>query len=399
MTCVDVRCNTLAPLLATLALLLAAAATMAAAAAAAAASVAAHSTARMRLTSLSRRRRTSTLMTVVATLPSSSTPSASSSSSATANSSSSSSSKNAAAAATSSSQQCTLRSAFTRSGVGLHLGELAEVRVMPAAAGEGRYFACFDDNNKELRVAATVDSVVDTQLSTTLGDGAKDTSIRTVEHLLSALEGCGVDNARIELRGGAEVPLLDGSARDWVAAIRDSGVIPAHSNNNTSPQHSHHSRVPLHVHKPITVTGGDAFVAAFPANETRLTYGIDFPQLPVVGSQWYSWTPAESYEEEVAPARTFGILEQIEQLRAMGLIKGGSLENALVCSMKTGWVNPPLRFANEPCRHKLLDLIGDLALLNMNGNPGLPVAHVVAYKASHALHIELAKALLAETRQ
>ena len=132
---------------------------------------------------------------------------------------------------------------------------------------------------------------------------------------------------------------------------------------------------------------GDAFVTAMPASTTRFTYGIDFDN-PVIGKQWYSFLPEqESFASSIAPARTFCDATQIEQMRQAGLIKGGSLDNALVCS-DSGWLNPPLRFSNEPVRHKLLDLVGDLSLLGT-----FPVAHFLAYKASHNLHIQLAKKL------
>ncbi|HEY9302522.1 MAG TPA: UDP-3-O-acyl-N-acetylglucosamine deacetylase, partial [Phormidium sp.] len=142
---------------------------------------------------------------------------------------------------------------------------------------------------------------------------------------------------------------------------------------------------------PLSVYQGDAFVCAMPAPEMRFTYGIDF-DLPAIGNQWYSWCPSqESFAEAIAPARTFGLAHQVEELRAKGLIKGGTLENALVCD-HSGWINPPLRFANEPVRHKILDLVGDLSLL---GN--IPIAHYFAYKASHNLHIQLAKLLQAHS--
>jgi UDP-3-O-[3-hydroxymyristoyl] N-acetylglucosamine deacetylase len=126
---------------------------------------------------------------------------------------------------------------------------------------------------------------------------------------------------------------------------------------------------------------------AMPAPEPRLTYGIDF-EVTAIGNQWYSWSPVtDDFATLVAPARTFGLAYQVEYLRSQGLIKGGSLDNALVCD-HDGWVNPPLRFENEPARHKLLDLLGDLSLLGT-----LPQAHVVAYKASHQLHGQLAQAI------
>ncbi|KAG0617863.1 hypothetical protein M758_4G021300 [Ceratodon purpureus] len=284
--------------------------------------------------------------------------------------------------------QQTIATPVTRVGVGLHSGERATVKLMPAGAGEGRYFVKLRQNATIL--PALVKNVTDTRLSTCLGrDGC---AVYTVEHLMSALEGLGVDNCRIEIEGGDEVPLLDGSAREWVEAIEESGLSVA-TDSSTGAQSARNSFV---VVAPISVTHGDSFVAAFPSPFTRLTYGIDFPQVPAIGSRWFTWTPTgpSSYKDEVAPARTFGIAEQIEELRAAGLIKGGSLENALVCSMDKGWLNPPLRFEDEPCRHKLLDLIGDLALCASPGHAGLPVAHIVAFKASHALHVKFGAALL-----
>jgi UDP-3-O-[3-hydroxymyristoyl] N-acetylglucosamine deacetylase len=126
---------------------------------------------------------------------------------------------------------------------------------------------------------------------------------------------------------------------------------------------------------------------AMPTTELCFTYGIDFPYGPI-GQQWHSWYPdRESFAQTIAPARTFGFADQIEQLRQAGLIQGGSLDNALVCDREQ-WLNPPLRFPNEPVRHKLLDLVGDLSLLG-----ALPRAHYVAYKASHKLHLNFAQKL------
>lgn len=273
--------------------------------------------------------------------------------------------------------QQTLAASFELSGVGLHSGTTAKVRVMPAAAGEGRYFVRVDLPGQPA-ITAGVESVSQTTLSTELASG--EGRIRTVEHLLAALWGTGADNARIEI-DGAEVPLMDGSAKCWVEAISGVGIAP-------SSPHSLSPSPPPPLSAPVWVREGDAFVAALPASETRFTYGIDF-ESSAIANQWHSWSPAADFAQEIAPARTFGLAEQIEQLRSRGLIKGGSLENALVCTQE-GWLNPPLRFANEPVRHKLLDLVGDLSLLGK-----LPRAHFLAYKASHKLHIQLAKTLLA----
>jgi UDP-3-O-[3-hydroxymyristoyl] N-acetylglucosamine deacetylase len=217
-------------------------------------------------------------------------------------------------------------------------------------------------------------------LSTELAHG--EAEVRTVEHLLAALAVLGIDNARIEI-DGPEVPLLDGSAKEWVAAIVQVGTVA-----QSEP------RSVWALQEPLCVQEGDAFVVARPSSELRFTYGIDFA-LPAIGNQWHSWSPDEAQAESltfaaaIAPARTFGLAHQIEALRDRGLIKGGSLDNALVCGSE-GWLNPPLRFLNEPARHKLLDLIGDLSLL---GN--FPTAHFLAYKASHHLHTQLARSLAA----
>jgi UDP-3-O-[3-hydroxymyristoyl] N-acetylglucosamine deacetylase len=271
-----------------------------------------------------------------------------------------------------STSQQTLARGFERSGVGLHSGSITRVQVLPAEVGQGRYFVRTDLPESSL-IPAHIAQLHQTRLSTELAQGSA--SVRTVEHLLAALSGMGIDNARIEI-DGAEVPLLDGSAKDWVSAIAQSGIVPQ---SGDRPIHS--------LTEPIWVHHEDAFVAALPAPQLRFSYGIDF-ELAAIGQQWHTWLPEqESFELAIAPARTFGLAHEIDHLRSLGLIKGGSLENALVCSSE-GWLNPPLRFSNEPVRHKLLDLVGDLSLLG-----SLPCAHILAYKASHQLHTQLAQHL------
>jgi len=264
-----------------------------------------------------------------------------------------------------------LAQSFEQAGVGLHSGVLTQVRVIPALRGTGRVFVRVDLPDAPV-IPAQIAQVRQTTLSTELAVG--DASVRTVEHLLAALWGMGIADARIEING-PEVPLLDGSALPWVEAIAQAGRTPL------SPL------APVSLTEPLWVRHEDAFVAALPSPEMRFTYGIDF-DLPAIGNQWMSWSPQqESFGEAIAPARTFGLAHQIEQLQALGLIKGGSLENALVCGPE-GWLNPPLRFSNEPVRHKLLDLVGDLSLIGV-----LPQAHYLAYKASHQLHTRLAQQL------
>jgi UDP-3-O-[3-hydroxymyristoyl] N-acetylglucosamine deacetylase len=191
--------------------------------------------------------------------------------------------------------------------------------------------------------------------------------------LLAALAGLGIDNARIEVNG-PEIPLLDGSAQEWVEAIVQAGW---------ETQSTERSKFELD--QPAIVQQGDAFVMAVPADRPKFTYGIDFSH-PAIGRQWQS-IDLEEFAMAIAPARTFGFAESVEKLRASGLIKGGSLDNALVCGTQ-GWINPPLRYPDEPVRHKLLDLVGDLSLLGI-----FPKAHIVAYKGSHSLHTQLVQRL------
>lgn len=270
-------------------------------------------------------------------------------------------------------EQHTIGREITQTGVGLHSGVSTHVRILPAPAGSGRHFVRVDLPNLPI-IPAQVTAVSQTLLSTQLGEG--ETSVRTVEHLLAALAAMGVDNARIEI-DGPEVPLLDGSARVWTDSITQVGLVSQRINKP----------VPWVVKQPIWIYENDAFACALPASTTRFSYEIDF-ELSAIGNQWYSWSLSDNFVGEIAPARTFGLLHQIEYLQKMGLIKGGSLDNALVCGSE-GWVNPPLRFENEPVRHKILDLVGDLSLLG-----SFPQAHFLAYKASHNLHIQLARKIL-----
>jgi UDP-3-O-[3-hydroxymyristoyl] N-acetylglucosamine deacetylase len=274
--------------------------------------------------------------------------------------------------------QCTLAQDAIATGVGLHLGQQTTVRLLAAKVDEGRYFVRTDLPGAPC-IPAIVGNVIKTQLSTELGldpDSRPDAQVRTVEHLLAAVTALGLDNVRIEI-DGPELPLLDGSAAGWVALLSEAGAC-----TQSAPR-----RVRSPISEPVTVQVGDAWVSAFASPVLRFSYGIDF-DLAAIGNQWHSWSPSVSdFGVDIAPARTFGLAHQIDYLRSQGLIKGGSLDNALVCGHE-GWLNPPLRFDNEPARHKLLDLVGDLSLLG-----DIPVGHYVAYKASHGLHVALARQL------
>lgn len=264
--------------------------------------------------------------------------------------------------------QCTLAHSFTLVGTTLHHGETATVTVYPAPANSGRYFV-----QGPAQLPALADWVAPTALSTRLERGTF--TVRTPEHLLAALAGMGIDNCRIELVG-SELPILDGSALPYVQAIEQVGI-----------ETQGVTATILHLVEPITVQDGERFVMAMPSSEYRLSYGIDFPQ-SAIGEQWSSWaiTPS-TFALELAPARTFTTLAQVAFLQERGLIQGGSLDCALVADTTT-WVGQTPRWPNEAARHKTLDLLGDLALV------GCPIrAHILAYKAGHDLHVQLAHRL------
>ncbi|GAB4828697.1 Probable UDP-3-O-acyl-N-acetylglucosamine deacetylase 1, mitochondrial [Ancistrocladus abbreviatus] len=287
--------------------------------------------------------------------------------------------------------QKTIAKCTQKSGVALHSGKFATVRLLPELAGKGRHFDIGSNC-----IPASIKFFEQSPLCTTLcANGFK---VRTVEHLLSALEAADVDNCRIEIASSSddsddrvvEVPILDGSAREWVESIQKAGLEDAVDQNGNNCE----KMVPF-LNEPVHVWRNDSFVAAFPSPTVHITGGINFPQVPHIGCQWFSSAPIDSplYATEIASSRTFCIYEEVEKMRNAGLIKGGSVENAIICSASKGWLNPPLHFPNEPCRHKVLDLIGDLSLFARCGSQGVPVAHIIAYKAGHALHAEFVRCL------
>jgi UDP-3-O-[3-hydroxymyristoyl] N-acetylglucosamine deacetylase len=272
-------------------------------------------------------------------------------------------------------QAWTVASAVERTGIGLHSGGQARVRLEPSDLPGYRVGWLNAPDLVLVRLAP--DQVCETQLCTALQ--LHQRRLATVEHLLAALAGVGISSATI-LVDGSEIPLLDGSAQPWVEAIAEAGL----QSLGERP-----TAVPLTA--PITLQHGQSFATALPSDRLRLGAAIEFAQ-PAIGRQLFSLelTP-QTFVEQIAPARTFGFREQVEQLLAAGLIKGGALDNALVCD-GAQWLNPPLRFADEPVRHKLLDLLGDLALA------GLPQAQVFAFRGSHGLHTALAAALASASR-
>ncbi len=267
-------------------------------------------------------------------------------------------------------QGWTLGNEVKKEGIGLHTGIKCNVIIKPTDL-PGFHFSFSEEADKVFSI--DISQVRHTPLCTTLDLNGK--KISTVEHLLASLIGTGITHAHIEITG-SEIPLLDGSAICWIEEIEKVGMV----NSTTSPK----PRPELS--SPIFVKRGESIIFAIPSKDLKLIGLIDFPY-KAIGQQMFSIELSpNNFVKEIAPARTFGFLDQLEELKKTGLIKGGALENALVCNGDS-WVNPPLRFPNEPVRHKLLDLIGDLAFV------GLPRAQIIVYKGSHSLHTEFAASI------
>ena len=267
-------------------------------------------------------------------------------------------------------QGWTLGNEIQKDGIGLHTGIKCKVIIKPTEL-PGFHFSFSEEADKVFSI--DISQVRNTPLCTTLDLNGK--KISTVEHLLASLIGVGLTHAHIEITGN-EIPLLDGSAIGWIEEIEKVGMV----SSTTSPKPRPELITPLFVNK------GESLIFAIPSKNLKLIGLIDFPY-KAIGQQMFSIELSpNNFVKEIAPARTFGFIDQLEELKKAGLIKGGSLENALVCNGDS-WVNPPLRFANEPVRHKLLDLIGDLAFV------GLPRAQIIVYKGSHSLHNEFAASL------
>lgn len=272
--------------------------------------------------------------------------------------------------------QQTLKDKLVFSGVGLHSGKTITMTLRPAEAGTGIMFHRID-MDPPVSIEATASNVVNTRLSTTIGkDGA---AVSTIEHLMAALYGCGIDNAHIDING-PEVPIMDGSAAPFVAALRETGVKILSK-----------ARKCLVVKKAVTVVDGDKKVTIIPSRYFRISFDMRFNH-PVVNNQFKSMKfDEDTFGPEYASARTFGFLAEVETLKANGLARGGSLENAVVVG-DDGILNEEgLRFADEFVRHKILDSTGDLYLAGCR-----IIGHVKAFKSGHDLNHKLVTELLAK---
>ena len=275
-------------------------------------------------------------------------------------------------------KQRTLKTTIRTVGVGLHTGSRVELVLRPAVQGTGIIFHRVDLLPR-VSIPANALHVGDTRLSSTLKrDGA---SVSTVEHILSALAGLGIDNLHIDING-PEIPIMDGSAGPFVFLLQSAGVV-----EQDAPKRY------LRVLAPVEVKDGDKWARFDPFNGFKLDFTIDFPH-PVFGSENRHVVidfAEHSYVKEVARARTFGFMQDVEALRAAGLILGGSLQNAIVLDDYRVLNSEGLRYDNEFVKHKVLDAIGDLYLL---GHP--LIGQYTAFKSGHALNNTLARALLAQ---
>ncbi len=268
--------------------------------------------------------------------------------------------------------QRTIKHEVSFEGIGLHTGKYAKVVLRPAPRDAGITFIRKDKNTF---IKANVSSVIDTAFATTIGNNG--VKIRTVEHILSALAGLGIDNIFLEVNG-PEIPILDGSSTELINIILKAGIAKQGK-----------KRPFLRITRPFIFEDGITKVALFPYNGTRITYSISFKHYGIGEQRLSLEITEETFVSEIAPARTFGFLKDIEYLRTNGFAKGGSLDNAIVLGENGILNSSKLRFEDELVRHKILDSIGDFSLI------GFPIyGHIIANKSGHSTNIRLLKKLL-----
>ena len=269
-------------------------------------------------------------------------------------------------------QEQTIRAAVDCKGIGLHSGAPVHLRILPAPSGSGIIFRRTDLDHFEIE--ATGRNVARVSYATSLMK--KGVLISTTEHLLSAFMGTGIDNAIVEL-DNLELPILDGSARPFVDMVMRAGI-----------RKQRRARSYMRIRRELELREGDKFIAVYPGDTYSVSYTIDFPHTLIGRETFRVELSNGNYLREIAPARTFGFLHQADAMRQQGLIRGASTENAIVLT-PDGLMNPPLRYQDEFVRHKVLDLIGDLALVGKQ-----ILGSFVADRAGHAMHTALVSRLL-----
>ncbi len=269
--------------------------------------------------------------------------------------------------------QATIEKQAVLSGLGLHTGELTTPPFLPAEPNTGVRFRRTDLPGKPV-IPAVISSVVDTQRSTSLGVG--DARVQTVEHLLATMQCLGIDNVIIEV-DAPETPLTDGSSKQFIDAVLSAGRVDQDC-----------ERQCLEVDRPIAIDVEGMTICALPSHEYRISYTMDYDH-PVIGTQFRSFAiDRDVFINEIGPARTFAPYSDLEKLVKLGLIKGGSLDNAIVITDQAVLTKEGLRSPDEFVRHKIMDLIGDLSLM------GRPLrAHIVSVRSGHACNVKLARAI------
>ncbi len=266
----------------------------------------------------------------------------------------------------------TIKNEIKLKGIGLHTGELIHLRILPAEAGTGIIYRSPYKSKGEIKNSPK--SVISTNNAVSLSNG--NFLIHTVEHLLTAFATAGITDAIVEI-DNEEVPILDGSSKIFFEAIQDTGIY----------YFIDHKIEPIKILNPVWVISQDKYIIAVPSNEFKVTYTIYYEHPDLRGKSLHISLNSEIMKTEILSARTFGFLKDVEYLKSKGLIKGASLENAIALT-ENGYVNE-LRYPDECIRHKVLDLVGDLYLLNRP-----IIGHIIAYRSGHTLDVALAKNIL-----
>jgi UDP-3-O-[3-hydroxymyristoyl] N-acetylglucosamine deacetylase len=275
-------------------------------------------------------------------------------------------------------RQRTLKAPIDCSGVGLHSGAAIAMKLRPADPDTGILFRRIDLKNGARDIPARFDAVCDTRLCTTLSND-HGTRLGTVEHLMAALHGCGIDNAVIEL-DGPEVPIMDGSSEPFVFLIECAGTV-----EQAAPRRT------VLVRRPVVVEENGARAALEPAEGFTISLDIEFASRAIGRQELFLEVSRDSFRNQICRARTFGFLHEVEALRAAGLARGGSLENAVVVDGDTVLNDDGLRYEDEFVRHKVLDCIGDMALAGH-----AVTGHLRARRTGHGLNNRLLRALFAD---
>lgn len=274
-------------------------------------------------------------------------------------------------------KQRTLKNSASFSGLGLHTGEQVSINFVPAKEGTGVVFKRMDCPGNTI-IPATIEYVCDNTRNTILGIG--EIRIHTVEHILAAIRAFNIDNLCIEIHG-IEPPVGNGSADVFVSMIEKAGIV------------EQEAKTPIvKLQKPVYLSEGEIHIVAIPCDHYRISYTLDYPNTRLIKSQYFStMIDSETFKKEIASCRTFSLYEEVSTLLDRGLIKGASLDNAVVIKDDTILSKDGLFFPNEMVRHKILDMVGDLSLVGFDFH-----AHIIAIRSGHASNVAFAKKLFNE---